>query len=229
MAAALNLDSAFGIADKVPDNGRTMRNLILGAAHISDHILHFYRLAALDYVDVTAVASYNGNDPVLHSVKGFVERGDLGPFFPRLEGDYRLSREQMFVIVLTSVKEEFARRRYYLETAMELGSDDYLEKPVSPQELLDVREEKPDLIILDIIMPTKDGFMVCEELKKDPQLSKIPVMLLTSLSSRIAESTVSVTQALTTEAEDYVDKPVNPEELFRRVERLLKKRPRKGR
>ncbi|HJW88119.1 MAG TPA: nickel-dependent hydrogenase large subunit [Dehalococcoidia bacterium] len=97
MAAALNLDSAFGIADKIPDNGRTMRNLILGAAHISDHILHFYHLAALDYVDVTAIASYNGNDPVLHSVKGFVERGDLGPFFPRLEGDYRLSREQNIV------------------------------------------------------------------------------------------------------------------------------------
>ena len=90
------------------------------------------------------------------------------------------------------------------------------------------REEKPDLIILDIIMPTKDGFMVCEELKKDPKLSKIPVMLLTSLSSRIAESTVSVTQALTTEAEDYVDKPVSPEELFQRVEKLLRKRPRKG-
>ena len=41
-AATLNLDSAFGIADKIPDNGRIMRNLLLGAAHIADHILHFY-------------------------------------------------------------------------------------------------------------------------------------------------------------------------------------------
>jgi two-component system alkaline phosphatase synthesis response regulator PhoP len=90
------------------------------------------------------------------------------------------------------------------------------------------REEKPALIILDIIMPTKDGFMVCEELKKDKQLSEIPVMLLTSLASRMAESTVSVTEALTTEAEDYVDKPVSPEELFQHVEKLLSKRPRKG-
>lgn len=89
-------------------------------------------------------------------------------------------------------------------------------------------EEKPDLIILDIIMPTKDGFMVCEELKKDKQLSEIPVMLLTSLASRMAESTVSVTEALTTEAEDYVDKPVSPEELFQHVEKLLSKRPHKG-
>lgn len=90
-AATLNLDSAFGIADKIPDNGRIMRNLILGAAHIADHILHFYHLVALDYVDITAVAKYKGNDPVLNSVKAFAERGELGPFVPRYEGDYRLS------------------------------------------------------------------------------------------------------------------------------------------
>lgn len=92
-----------------------------------------------------------------------------------------------------------------------------------------VRKEKPDLIILDIIMPTKDGFMVCEELKKDPQLSKIPVMLLTSLSSRMAETAVSMTQAMTTEAEDYLEKPASPEELFQRVEKLLRKQSRTGR
>ena len=91
------------------------------------------------------------------------------------------------------------------------------------------KKEKPDLILLDIIMPTKDGFMVCEELKKDPELSKIPVMLLTSLSSRMAETAVSMTQAMTTEAEDYLEKPASPEEMFKRVEKLLKKQPRKGR
>ncbi len=97
MAATLCLDSAFGISDRIPDNGRIMRNLILGAAHIADHILHFYHLTALDYVDVTAVASYEGNDPALNSVKSFVERGDLSPFVPRYEGDYRLSREQNLI------------------------------------------------------------------------------------------------------------------------------------
>ncbi len=89
-AATLNLDSAFGIADQIPDNGRLLRNLILGAAHVSDHILHFYHLAALDYVDVARVARYEGNSPVLNSVKKFIERGELGPFVPRYEGDYRL-------------------------------------------------------------------------------------------------------------------------------------------
>jgi len=89
-AAALNLDSAFGIADKIPDNGRIMRNLILGAAHIADHILHFYHLVALDYVDVARLAKYEGNNPTLNSIKSFIARGELGPFVPRYEGDYRL-------------------------------------------------------------------------------------------------------------------------------------------
>ncbi len=83
--------------------------------------------------------------------------------------------------------------------------------------------EMPDLIILDIIMPTKDGFTVCEELKKDPKLRKIPVMLLTSFAVRMAETTTSAAQAMITEAEDYVDKPVSPDQLFERVERLLKR------
>jgi hydrogenase large subunit len=93
MAATLNLDSAFGIDGKIPDNGRILRNLIMGAAHVSDHILHFYHLAALDYVNIASAAAYVGNDPVLNSVKSFIQRGELGPFFPRYEGDYRLSDE----------------------------------------------------------------------------------------------------------------------------------------
>jgi hydrogenase large subunit len=92
-AAALNLDSAFGIADKIPDNGRIIRNLILGAAHIADHILHFYHLVALDYVDVARLAKYEGNNPALNSIKSFIARGELGPFAPRYEGDYRLPDE----------------------------------------------------------------------------------------------------------------------------------------
>ena len=91
IAATLNLDSAFGVDDRIPDNGRIMRNLILGAAHIADHILHFYHLTALDYVDVTKVAKYEGKDSTLNSLKAFIERGELGPFVPRYEGDYRLS------------------------------------------------------------------------------------------------------------------------------------------
>jgi two-component system alkaline phosphatase synthesis response regulator PhoP len=85
------------------------------------------------------------------------------------------------------------------------------------------REERPDLIILDVIMPMKDGFMVCQQLKKDPQLSSTPVLMLTAFSEKVGESSVAVSQGLTLEAEDFIDKPVTPAELLLRVERLLKK------
>lgn len=93
VAAALNLDSAFGISDKIPNNARIIRNLIQGAHVAQDHVLHFYHLAALDYVDVTDVAKYEGRDSTLNSVKDFISRGELGPFVPRYEGDYRLPPE----------------------------------------------------------------------------------------------------------------------------------------
>jgi hydrogenase large subunit len=93
LAAALNLDSAFGIAGQITDNARIIRNLISGAHIVQDHILHFFHLAALDYVDVTDVAKYEGNDSELNSLKTFIGRGELAPFVPRYEGDYRLSPE----------------------------------------------------------------------------------------------------------------------------------------
>lgn len=93
VAATLALDSAFGIADKIPDNARIIRNLIQGAHVAQDHILHFYHLAALDFVDITDVAKYEGNNSDLNSIKDFISRGELGPFLPRYEGDYRLPPE----------------------------------------------------------------------------------------------------------------------------------------
>jgi len=85
------------------------------------------------------------------------------------------------------------------------------------------REEKPDLILLDIIMPVKDGFTTAEEFKKDPELSKIPVLMLTSFAERGGETGIPASRGLTLEAEDYIDKPVSPEELLKRVEKYLKK------
>ncbi len=85
------------------------------------------------------------------------------------------------------------------------------------------REEKPDLILLDVIMPVKDGFSVAEHLKKDTQLSKTPIIMLTAFAQKVSETSLSVSQALTLEAEDYLDKPVSPEELLKRVEKLLKR------
>ena len=88
--------------------------------------------------------------------------------------------------------------------------------------LATAKAELPDLIILDVLMPFEDGFTTAKELKADPDLSKIPIIMLTSFSQRKGETDISVAQGMELEAEDYVEKPVSPQELLRRVGKLLK-------
>lgn len=85
------------------------------------------------------------------------------------------------------------------------------------------REENPDLILLDIIMPVKDGFTAAEQLKKDPELSRIPVIMLTSFASRGQGTSIPRGRGFALEAEDYVEKPVTPEELLSKVKQYLEK------
>ncbi|MBS4026351.1 MAG: nickel-dependent hydrogenase large subunit [Clostridia bacterium] len=76
---------------QLPEAGRVLRNLMIGAMWLHDHPLHFYHLSALDYLDVMAVAEYTGNDPKLLAVKdkivGLVKQGDTAPLTPRYEPD----------------------------------------------------------------------------------------------------------------------------------------------
>jgi len=96
LASSKCLDDAFGI---VPNkNGRILRNLILAANYMQSHILHFYHLAALDYVDITSILKYNGSNSKLVNLKSWAknelavkkDRVDqitsVGPFLPRYEG-----------------------------------------------------------------------------------------------------------------------------------------------
>jgi len=110
-ASAKALDEAFGIAADIPHNGRLLRDIMLAANYLQSHILHFYHLAALDYVDVTAVKDYAGRDSDLCAVKDFVGRGKLSPFVPRYEGDYRLAKEENIAAVKHYVEALDARRQ----------------------------------------------------------------------------------------------------------------------
>ncbi|WAC06641.1 MAG: response regulator [Thermodesulfobacteriota bacterium] len=85
------------------------------------------------------------------------------------------------------------------------------------------KKEKPDAIILDVMMPDKNGYEVCKELKADQVCQNIPILLLTAVASKISTTTYTHRMGMETEADDYVDKPVEPKELVRLVERLLKK------
>jgi len=86
-----------------------------------------------------------------------------------------------------------------------------------------VKSERPDLIVLDVMMPEKDGYSVCKELKSDPQWSHIPVLLLTAVVSHVPTTRFTQQMGMETEADDYIDKPVEPEVLVKRIEALLAK------
>jgi hydrogenase large subunit len=109
-ASAMAMDEAFGLEGQIPPNGVLLRDIMLGANFLQSHVLHFYHLAALDYVDVTAVKGYEGTDPDLRSVADFIDRGTLAPFVPRYEGDYRLSEEQNVAAVKHYVRALDVRR-----------------------------------------------------------------------------------------------------------------------
>lgn len=83
------------------------------------------------------------------------------------------------------------------------------------------REARPDVIILDVIMPVEDGFQTLKKLRDDPGLARIPVMMLTSLSS--GRDLISSSE-VDTVVEEYIDKPIKPAELLQQVEKLLRMR-----
>jgi two-component system alkaline phosphatase synthesis response regulator PhoP len=91
------------------------------------------------------------------------------------------------------------------------------------QECLErVRDVAPDLIVLDVMMPRRNGYEVCKELKADGDLAGIPVVLLTAVASHVGTTTYTHRMGMEVEAEDYVPKPVEPSVLIASVKKLLK-------
>ena len=82
-----------------------------------------------------------------------------------------------------------------------------------------VERERPDLILLDIMMPKRSGFEVCRALKDDPRYRDIPVIMVTALNE-----VGDMERARECGAEDYLSKPVNKGQLLERVQNLLKLR-----
>ena len=84
-----------------------------------------------------------------------------------------------------------------------------------------IRENPPDAIILDVMMPEKDGYEVCEELKGDENLADIPVVLLTAVASHVTSTRYSHRDGMSTEADDYIAKPASAEEITQSIKGLL--------
>lgn len=79
-----------------------------------------------------------------------------------------------------------------------------------------IRDEHPDLVILDVIMPRKDGFQVLRDIKGDEALADIPVIMLT-----VKTHNADIVEGLKEGAELYLPKPFHPKELVSLVKRVL--------
>jgi len=84
-----------------------------------------------------------------------------------------------------------------------------------------IKERRPDLVILDIMMPRKDGYVLCGELKADEKTRDIPIVLLTAVGEAVPTTSYTHADGMSTEADDYIAKPIDTEGLWEVVSALL--------
>lgn len=94
------------------------------------------------------------------------------------------------------------------ETEISVDGADTLEK---------VASFKPDLVLLDVMMPKLSGFEVCKKLKDDPETKRVMILMVTALSEL-----GDIERAVQAGTDDFLSKPVNKIELLKRVENMLK-------
>jgi two-component system, OmpR family, alkaline phosphatase synthesis response regulator PhoP len=84
-----------------------------------------------------------------------------------------------------------------------------------------VTADPPDAIVLDVMMPEKDGYQMCAELKGNPKYADIPIVLLTAVASHISSTRYSHSDGMSTEADDYLPKPASAADITESIKRLL--------
>jgi DNA-binding response OmpR family regulator len=84
-----------------------------------------------------------------------------------------------------------------------------------------IKQRRPDLVILDIMMPRKDGYVLCAEMKANPETQDIPVVLLTAVGEAVPTTRYTHADGMSTEADDYIPKPIDTEGLWDVISNLL--------
>jgi DNA-binding response OmpR family regulator len=90
--------------------------------------------------------------------------------------------------------------------------------------LVKLKEEQPDLIILDLLMPRMDGFEVCKALK-DPRYAKYarPIIILSSVQEGVSQRRYELETGVLLDVDDYVEKPIESSVLLERVGKIIKR------
>ena len=84
-----------------------------------------------------------------------------------------------------------------------------------------IKKRRPDVLVLDVMMPRKHGYQLCKELKSNRSTSGIPIVLLTAVGDAVPTTTYSHAEGMATEADDYIPKPVDAATLVEAVQRLI--------
>jgi two-component system alkaline phosphatase synthesis response regulator PhoP len=84
-----------------------------------------------------------------------------------------------------------------------------------------IKEERPDLIILDVMMPRKNGYELCDELKKSEEYKDIIVVLLTAVAEAVTSTSYTHMGGKTTLADDFIAKPIELDRLMEMVKENL--------
>jgi DNA-binding response OmpR family regulator len=112
--------------------------------------------------------------------------------------------------ILTMLSVRLAKRGY-----------EVLEAADGLQTLSKAREHKPDLVLLDVMMPGKNGWEVAKELRADEELRNIGIVMLTAIGERVNEMTSPLYGA-----DDFVDKPFEFDQLEKKIKKVIEERAR---
>lgn len=114
--------------------------------------------------------------------------------------------------------------RLAIGSVLRSRSYDVIEAGNGEEALRKLKEEKPDLMLLDLLMPKMDGFAVVKELKNTQEsYSNIPILIISSIREEASHRRYELEVGHELDVDEYIEKPIEPFVLLERVQRLLSK------
>ena len=108
---------------------------------------------------------------------------------------------------------------HILEFTLTMEGFDVITAADGDEALRRIEQDRPDLVVLDIMMPRLDGYEVCRRLRQDEEWRELPIILLSAKGRQIDRET-----GLSLGADDYIIKPFSPRRLLEKIRGLLERK-----